>query len=107
MSTQTATSQAASTATVSTEAVAQPQTVETSQSATPSVKKEKLTNRIVDTLKALNEGETLKISEISDRLPDVKKETLQATLSQLVGKRVEKVPNGTRQPGYKAINLNK
>lgn len=68
-----------------------------------SAKKQKITDTIVSTLRKLEEGQTMTISELSAHMGGVKRETLQATLSQMVkAKRVEKVTTGKRQPGYKA-----
>jgi len=66
-------------------------------------KKSKITDTIVSILQQLPDGQLMTISEISQRMPHVKRQTLQATLSQMVGKRVVKVATGLRQPGYKAM----
>lgn len=106
MSTNTATQAQGSTATATTattEGAAPAVTTVTATSATPAAKKAKITDSIVATLRSLEEGQTMTISELSDKMGGVKRETLQATLSQMVkAKRVEKVVTGKRQPGYKA-----
>lgn len=72
--------------------------------AQPQGKKSKITDSIVSTLKGLGEGETMTIADLSAKMTSVKRETLQATLSQMVkAKRVEKVVTGKRQPGYRAV----
>lgn len=80
------------------------QTTETTATTTtPAVKKGKITDTIVSTLQQLPEGQVMTIAELSEKVPHVKRATLQATLSQMVGKnRVVKVVTGNRQPGYKA-----
>lgn len=90
------------TATETSEAVVQP-VQETTAPAAATAKRQKMTDRIVATLRGLEENQLLTIAELSAKMSDVKRETLQATLSQLVkAKRVEKVTTGKRQPGYKA-----
>lgn len=100
MSTQPATQSAP----VSTqESSAQAATTGTPAASSASAKKQKITDTIVSTLRKLEDGQTMTISELSAHMGGVKRETLQATLSQMVkAKRVEKVTTGKRQPGYKA-----
>lgn len=82
---------------------AQAQTTEQTTTPTTTVKKGKITDTIVSTLQQLPEGQVMTIAELSEKIPQVKRATLQATLSQMVGKnRVVKVVTGNRQPGYKA-----
>lgn len=65
-------------------------------------KKGKITDRVVSNLRTLGEGQTMTISELGAKMPEIKRQTLQATLSQMVkAGRVEKVKTGKRQPGYK------
>lgn len=80
-----------------------PVTATTTTATATSTKKPKITDSIVATLRGLEEGQTMTITELAVKLPETKRETLQATLSQMVkAKRVEKVVTGKRQPGYKA-----
>ena len=98
MSTQPATQSVPATSTP-----AEAQATATTAQATAPAKKQKITDTIVTTLRGLEEGQTMTIAELSTKMGNVKRETLQATLSQMVkAKRVEKVVTGKRQPGYKA-----
>ena len=102
MSTQTAPQSTAPATTPATTEASAPVTAVTTASATPA-KKQKITDTIVSTLRSLEEGQTMTIAELAEKMGGVKRETLQATLSQMVkAKRVEKVVTGKRQPGYKA-----
>jgi len=74
-----------------------------SPATSPEAKKIKITDTIVAVLLKLEEGQTMSILDLSSQMSQIKRETLQATLSQMVKtKRVEKVITGKRQPGYKA-----
>lgn len=70
-------------------------------------KKQKMTDAVVATLRALPEGQLMTIEEVENavkaKMPGLKGGSFQSTLSQLVkANRVEKVKTGKRMPGYKA-----
>lgn len=91
-----------STNTATQAAVAAPET-QTAVAETATAKKSKITDSIVNHLKTLPEDQVMTITELSEKIPGVKRDTLQVTLSQMVKSgRVEKVKTGKRQPGYKA-----
>ena len=104
MSTQTATQAQPAAQTAATEATttATKAPVTATASTTPA-KRQKITDRIVASLRGLEETQVMTVSELYAKMSDVGEKTLQATLSQLVkAGRVVKVKTGKRQPGYKA-----
>lgn len=86
-----------------TQAAVAPETQTAVAETTAPAKKSKITDSIVNHLKTLPEDQVMTITELSEKIPGVKRDTLQVTLSQMVKSgRVEKVKTGKRQPGYKA-----